>query len=364
MARLATVLVASFALACSPAQPGDAADSGTDGRTDAGGGGADSGTDAGGGGCHAGLSPSRIYWEGDDVTLALTRACAEGQLSVSVNGAAATTTRVDDTHYVLHAPPVRVNGEVPIEVHCGSEACVVDEPLTYDWTLEPAPRVKTSSPTGTGLSVLTRMVVVFTRPMDPATFNTSTFGIVGVPGAIEKVQGDDAVGYTTFIFVPSQTLEYSHEYTCRITADVQSKARAVPLADAPVEWTFTTRCETCNPPLTPTAAWCPASDTSGRRTLEVSGYLIGADDQPYTGTIELKASLYAAQVPTENETPWWTQTRNVAAENGDFSVVLGAGAAPPIPESLVGQSLWLQLTVNSVALLPRHTVAAVPAQCP
>lgn len=212
------------------------------------------------------INPSTVYLEGQDiVTITTENGCGKDKATLTVGDLPVTGIQATDLNtYTFTAPPKDVGTatQVVVTLACsgapesswtyGKNSAVTA--LTYDPNAEPAPTIKTYSPNSNDASVLSQMVVQFTRAVDPSTVTKTSFGITGITGTITP----DADG-KTFRFKPDQQLSYSNTYSCFVTTDIKSakakkglRATVAPTGgtvdpnkDA---WSFQTRCEGCGNP--------------------------------------------------------------------------------------------------------------------
>jgi hypothetical protein len=98
-----------------------------------------------------------------------------------------------------------------------------------------APTVTSHSPQGTDVAVTSKIAAVLSKPMDPSTFNVSTFtlkaGNSGVPGSVSFVG-------TTAVFTPASSLAPITTYTATITTDAKDLAGNG--MSTSYSWTFAT----------------------------------------------------------------------------------------------------------------------------
>lgn len=111
-------------------------------------------------------------------------------------------------------------------------------------------------------------------------------------------------------------------------------------------------------------AMTASSASAVPRGLPYSGELVGPTGSPYTGSIDVEASLYSGEAGGE---PIWgpVEFQSVSAINGSFSVLLD-DATTPIADALEGaESAWLEFAVKPnestgwVSLEGRQQVFAV-----
>lgn len=102
---------------------------------------------------------------------------------------------------------------------------------------------------------------------------------------------------------------------------------------------------------------CLRAMAAPSQTLSYQGYLVDGKG-PLNGTVSISFSLY--DVSTRG-TPLWTQTITAVAVNqGLFSVQLGGTGAPPFPDGLFDNTLWIGLNVNGDGeMVPRRPLDGV-----
>ena len=97
-------------------------------------------------------------------------------------------------------------------------------------------------------------------------------------------------------------------------------------------------------------------------TINYQGVLTDADGNPFVGSNEIIVQLYSSDTPSGVETSLFSQSfAGVQSDsNGIYSIQIGDsnGTLQVILESY--EDLWLELTINSNTLSPRHKVNAVP----
>jgi hypothetical protein len=213
------------------------------------------------------LNPSSVYIEGQDlVTMKTENGCGKDKLTLKVGDITVTTVQETDKNTYTFTAPANDVGETqkPVNVNIVCSAPpdtsfkygknAADFTLIYDPNLEPNPRIVTASPQGSDISVLARVTVVFSRPMNPETVkNKDNFGIVSKTGKYESSPDNK-----TFTFIPDEQLAYSTQYTVQVTVGALSAKRAKPLKptlgpNGQIDpnkdtFTFTTRCEGCGNP--------------------------------------------------------------------------------------------------------------------
>jgi len=89
-------------------------------------------------------------------------------------------------------------------------------------------------------------------------------------------------------------------------------------------------------------------------TTNYQGFLKDASDKPMNDTVSLTFSLYDVAA---NGTPMWSETQNVAVENGYFSVVLGS--TTNFSENVTKGTLYLGIKVGENAeMTPRQEITS------
>lgn len=97
-------------------------------------------------------------------------------------------------------------------------------------------------------------------------------------------------------------------------------------------------------------------------TVDHSGYVLGANDQPVNATVPASFSIYAASAP--GEAALWTGTYTVDVKSGYYAAALGApGTAPqPLSSSVFDNPpVWLEVTLGGVVLSPRVRLDPAPS---
>ena len=91
-------------------------------------------------------------------------------------------------------------------------------------------------------------------------------------------------------------------------------------------------------------------------TLNYQGHLTDSSIVPVDGTVSMTFAIYYVE---SGGTPLWAESILVTANQGVFSVELGAGASP-FPVGLFESPLWIGLTVGTDAeMAPRRAVSSV-----
>lgn len=99
--------------------------------------------------------------------------------------------------------------------------------------------------------------------------------------------------------------------------------------------------------------------------LPFSGRLVGADDQPVDGALELTFKLWSVPAPNlpGGTNAVWTQKSTVTVAKGLFAQVLGdadSGGVAFEPTAFDGPR-WISVTIGTQELLPRQRVGIMPA---
>ncbi|MFM2152813.1 MAG: Bacterial Ig-like domain [Pseudomonadota bacterium] len=213
------------------------------------------------------VTPDTVTPDGSElVTVATRNGCAADDAALSLDGAPVAGFRSPSPGIFQFPAPARDTAEkisVPLELRCakpldGTAYAVptASATLSYDPALASAPFIQSHSPVGDGVARTTKVVVLFSRPMNPSSLTTATVGIEGVPGTTSY---DEASRTATF--APSQPLDLGRSYTAFVKAGSEGvrsthgrplESRLAP-AGAEVSperdaWTFTTLCEGCGVP--------------------------------------------------------------------------------------------------------------------
>jgi hypothetical protein len=195
------------------------------------------------------------------VTVATRNGCALTDATVSLDGAPVADLRSPAPGTYQFAVPARdvaAKTTVPLELRCakpleGSSYAVAtaSATLAYDPALEAAPFVQSHSPVGDAVARTAKVVVLFSRAMDPASISEATVGVDGVAGTTTY---DETARTATF--VPIVPLAPGAAYTAFVKAGddgVRSKHgkalewRLDSVGGRDV-WSFTTLCEGCGVP--------------------------------------------------------------------------------------------------------------------
>lgn len=203
------------------------------------------------------LNPSNFYVEGGArVTMKTENGCGKPLATISIDEAVVDYEAPDLNTYVFSAPPHLApepcgggRSQVKVSMTCASppdtsfryRRNVAEVVITYEPDAEPAATIKTYAPAGlTVPGDVARVVVTFTRALDPATVTSDTFGIAGISGQISA--SSDA---KTFTFTPDEPLAAGQSFTAFV-GDVKSRAcgktlrHTVGTNPARDEWSFST----------------------------------------------------------------------------------------------------------------------------
>jgi hypothetical protein len=268
------------------------------------------------------VSPDTVFNEGGKlVTLTTENGCAKEKMTVKVGSVPVTIDSSALDTYTFTAPAFGQDSRTSVELsaECSEHPSPADHAygvnkasaqFTYDPSLEPQPEVKTYGPFGDKISVLSKMVVTFTRDMKPESVNADTVHMQGITG---KTVYD--AGTFTATFTPDEQLPYGTPQTCVVVGGangVHSKktgkelsthlrpggGTADPTQDS---WTFTTRCEGCgNPWSGEISAAAGISKGSGYKLFSVTGQPMPVGEAfagtPANHTYKLQSGfLYATQ---------------------------------------------------------------------
>ncbi|MDX6411688.1 MAG: large repetitive protein, partial [Gaiellaceae bacterium] len=112
-------------------------------------------------------------------------------------------------------------------------------PASYTWTIKGIPPTVTSTtPSGTGVSVLAGPTATFSRAMDASTLTTSSFTLTPSGGSPVVATVSCNSPCTTGVLTPTSQLASSTTYTAQVTTAAKA-ADGTALA-SPVSWSFTT----------------------------------------------------------------------------------------------------------------------------
>jgi hypothetical protein len=92
--------------------------------------------------------------------------------------------------------------------------------------------------------------------------------------------------------------------------------------------------------------------------MNYQGYLTDTGGAPSTGALPMTFALFANST---GGSAMWTETYvSVTVRAGVFGVLLGEATPLPWGALLTGNMLWLETTVNGIALQPRRPIVSVP----
>lgn len=106
-----------------------------------------------------------------------------------------------------------------------------------------------------------------------------------------------------------------------------------------------------------TALFTPAAALAVPTTLTHQGRLLQHGDQPVSGVLPVRFSLYAGE---NTAAPLWSVDRQVEFAGGQYAVTLGEASDPALDATTFEKPVWLGVTVNGVELTPRMRVSSVP----
>ncbi len=280
------------------------------------------------------VTPHAVFNEGGTPAEVKTQnGCALTDLTVTIAGTPVTASTITGTanDYKFPAPPAPAGTSttqpttVTLAATCAKPADATtvyaaggntaSASFIYDPSLEPQPTITSYAPTGTGISVLAKMVVTFSRPMNQQSVEKA--GNVGIQGVQGATVYDPSTRTATF--TPANQLNYSNTYTCVVvggspgSGGVESQSgkqlstHLYPAGGASDpnkdSWTFTTRCEGCgNPWIGDISAAAGISTGGNYKLFSVTGAPtpVGtAQDQNKTYTLQ-SGFLYATQPPSGN----------------------------------------------------------------
>jgi hypothetical protein len=183
-----------------------------------------------------------------------------------------------------------------------------------------APVVSMVVPQSNGVGTNREIAVVFSKPMDPASINASTFVIAGATGTV-TYDATNMIGG----FMPSPDLAANVTYNARITVGAKDVS-GTPLA-APFDFSFTTR------PTTDTSApyVIAVNVVAGATCVPQDQKIVATFDEqmdsltinPSTFFIQGVAGTVTYDVVTQKAT--FTPSASLAA-NTKFTIVVTAGA--------------------------------------
>jgi O-glycosyl hydrolase len=211
-----------------------------------------------------------------------------------------------------------------------------------------APTVSVASPSNnvTGVAVNSAITVTFSKAMDPATINSTTFKVTGPGGTV--VSGTVSCTGATATFVPSASLAYSAQYTVSITTGAKDTGGNA-LASA-YTFSFTTG-QAPAPPTVTTVS--PANNATGVAvgTLVTVTFSEAMDATKISNsTFTLKAAggaVVAGSVSYSGTTATFTPSANLA--NGtQYTATITTGATNSSGTPLAADYSWSFTTITAV----------------
>jgi len=269
------------------------------------------------------LTPDVVPPDGSTlVTLAARNGCALPDAALSFDGAPLSTETLrspGDGVYVF-APPARdvsTRTEFILELRCAKPSdggayavATASAKLVFDPALEAAPTVKLHAPVGDAVPVDAKVIVTFSRAMQPSSISANTIFIDGVEGAASYDETS-----ATATFAPLQPLAAGKPYTVVVKAGeagVRSAhgrplattlaAAGAPAADAD-RWSFTTACAGCAVPSKVVGDVGSAAGFSRNAKYKLFS-ITGQAGSPVVGTTgDAQHRLEAGSVPASDVAP-------------------------------------------------------------
>ena len=302
-----------------------------------------------------------------------------GPMATPVPG---TVTYADETAVFQPTVPLEADGSYRATITTGCRSASGGSmAMKREWNFRTggpnsAPKVAASSPLdgATGVPVAGTVQITFSKPMDPATLNATTFtltsGATAVPGAVTYA------GFTA-TFTPAAPLQGDGSYTATITTGARS-AQGVALA-ANHTFTFTVRGVAQTTPtvlsVTPgngatgvsmngytSATFSEAMDPA---TLTASTFTLtsGTAAVPILGTVSCSnaTAVFASSAPLAANTSF-TATITTGAKSA-LGVALGASRSWSFTTGrMQPMSLPVMLgTAGNFAILAKSGISTVPA---
>jgi len=233
--------------------------------------------------------------------------------------------------------------------------------FTTDTAICPPPTVVSETPLSGvgGVCPNTVVTATFSRAMNPATINDTTFTLKG-PGAT-AVAGIVTYAASTATFTPSRPLALSTLYTATITTGAQDTFGNALTSN--FVWTFTTGSTTCPPPTVVSVAppngssgICPSSlvlatfsEAMNPDTIisPATNFTLAASGTPVAGTVTYDVSSYVAT---------FTPTSPLAL-NTVYTATITAGVESLAGDPLVSNYVWTFTTATAAcqAIVPLGT---------
>ncbi len=234
------------------------------------------------------------------------------------------------------------------------------------------PSVTLTTPVNGNIAICPNSATInatFSKAMNPATINTSTFTLSGPTGA--NVAGAAIYTSNTNVatFVPSSSLAPNTKFTATITTGVADTFGNTMSAD--YVWTFTTSstCASAAPTVTvvtppdQTVTTCPESATvtadfskaMNPATINISTFkLTGPDGASVAGAVTYASATHAAT---------FTPSVNLAASTA-YTATITTGAADTFGNALAAPFLWHFTTSTSCATTPPTVTLVTPPNGP
>jgi hypothetical protein len=227
------------------------------------------------------------------------------------------------------------------------------------------PTVTSVTPADDNVAVCPNSAIIsatFSKPMNPATINTSTFSVTGPSGASVAGQVTYASATDTATFTPLASLAPNTKFSATITIGATDTYGNT--MEASFEWTFTTStsCAAVAPAvtlITPPNSICPEmavvsaafSQAMNPATINPSTFtLTGPGEASVAGAV-----TYVAATQTATFTPTVS-----LAPSTTFTATITTGVANTLGNPLTAEKAWTFTTSTSCATTPPTVTLVTP----
>ncbi len=207
-------------------------------------------------------------------------------------------------------------------------------------------------PSGSGAACPNSIVTAtFSKAMNPASIDGSTFTVTGPTGAVAGVVTYDASSDTA-IFTPGSSLAVSTQYTATITTGAQDLYGNTLASNA--VWTFTTGATACLPPAPPISV-TPPNGVSGvcPNTVVAATFTQAMDPTTINTTTFTVAPGVTGTVTHDvaNKIFTFTPSSNLTVST-TYTATITTGAKDPAGNALASNFVWTFTTAASACGAP------------
>jgi hypothetical protein len=195
------------------------------------------------------------------------------------------------------------------------------------------------------------VTAVFSKPMNPASIDGSSFTVTGSGTAVPGVVTYD-VSSDTAIFTPTNTLALNTQYTATITTAAHDMFGNAPAGN--FVWTFTTAAVACLPPNPPVSVSPPDASAGICQNTVISATFPQAMDPatitPATFTVAPGVTGTVTHDVT-NKIFTFSPSNNLTL-NTAYTATITTGAKDPSGNALASNYVWTFTTAASACATP------------